>query len=131
MRSAEPFDANASTRSAQTESTSGSSARMRGGLSTDARILRTFVWPGGFDSPSCSSSGVRVSSSSGAERRLREALGVAADLGDVLVVGYVEHARHQLGDAGLVTQLREDLFVVVDLRGIERVVRDGHGVSCR
>ena len=40
------------------------------------------------------------------ERRLREALGVAADLGDVVVVRHVEHARHQLGDAGLVPELR-------------------------
>ena len=65
MRSAEPLAAIASTSPAHTESTKGSSARIRGGLRTDARILRIFVWPGGFDSPSWSSSGVRVSSSSG------------------------------------------------------------------
>ena len=88
------------------ESTNGSSARIRGGLSTDARILRIFVWPGGFDSPSWSSSGVRVSSASGRERRLREALRVATDLDDVVVARDVEDAGHQLDDGGLVAQLR-------------------------
>ena len=63
------------------------------------------------------------------ERRLREPLRVAADLDDVLVAGDVEDARHDLDDRRLVTQLREDLFVVVDLVGIERVVGDRHDAS--
>ena len=40
---ASPSPRSASTSSAHTRSTRGSSARMRGGLSTDARILRIFV----------------------------------------------------------------------------------------
>ena len=55
--------ASLSTRPSHTVCTKGSMARMRGGLSTDCRILRIWVCPGGFDSPSCISSGARVSSS--------------------------------------------------------------------
>ena len=121
MRSAEPFDAKALDQlRAHRVEREARRRGIRGGLSaTDARILRTLVWPGRFVLAELQLVRCAGSSSSGRNGACGNRFaGPRTDLGDVVVVGHVEDAWHQLGQrAPAVAELREDVFVVVDLAG--------------